>query len=160
MVNTITERQVQFLNRLQDERELTAAANVALNHLRDSYRNHFCTSRHASSVIDLLANLPKKNAELTAGIYEEDNRLFRVYLGQSSGRMLVKSVEVVDGQVEYRYVGQASRVLHNPRRLTREEVGARTLSYGSDTCMICGRRLDDPTSVDRGVGPVCWENYS
>ena len=23
-------------------------------------------------------------------------------------------------------------------------------------CMVCGRRLTDPDSVKRGVGPVCW----
>ena len=24
-------------------------------------------------------------------------------------------------------------------------------------CWICGRSLDDPTSVKRGIGPECWE---
>ncbi len=28
--------------------------------------------------------------------------------------------------------------------------------YVGDKCSICGRRLTASTSLERGVGPVCW----
>lgn len=33
--------------------------------------------------------------------------------------------------------------------------GLRVLSSGA--CAICGRKLTDPTSIDRGIGPECYE---
>lgn len=163
MVNTITQPQVTFLNKLQEERELTTAAHTALIALRDAYRGRFCSMKHASSVIDLLKLLPKKSSEpIQEGIYQgTGGRLVRVYLGQSSQRLLAKEIILnADGSVEYVYLGAAATNLLNCRRLTRDEVNERSLAHGSTTCMICGRRLDVPESVDRGIGPVCWENYA
>ena len=71
--------------------------------------------------------------------------------------MLVKAVEVDEG-VQYTYLGAASRKLPaDAPRLTLDEVG--DLGKTFDHCLCCGRRLDDPESVDRGVGPVCARKY-
>lgn len=170
MVNTITERQVTYINALQEERELYPGAETALEYLRRAYREEFCSKSHASRVIDLLLLMPKKapvetldRFNLTAGIYlTPEERVIRVYEGQQSGHMLAKEVTPVpDGGVVYIYLGLASQnVPVLSRRLTRDEVNERSLAYGSTTCLICGRKLDVPESVDRGIGPVCWENYS
>ena len=129
------------------------------------------TRSKASDVIDFLVTLPKKTAapaparEFEAGIYRSGDHLVRVYEGQKSGAMLVKQVDrhsdgplPEDQYVSYTYLGAASRVLDDSYvRLSMEEVGA--LGVASNHCLICGRRLDDPESVDRGIGPVCASRY-
>lgn len=163
MVNTITERQVTFLNTLQAERD-TTEVEPFLEVLRQHYREERATSKEASMLISTLLAAPKRDRHsLQAGIYllPDTDRLVRVYLGQNSGHMLAKEVLLSAGPVEYVYLGRASgNVPATARRLTRDEVAERTLTVGSTSCMVCGRALDNPESVDRGIGPVCWENYS
>lgn len=88
----------------------------------------------------------------------------RVYLGQQSGQMLAKRIHAeADGGewvVSYEYLGLASKVLTpdtTPVRMSLEEVGEMGIAFNH--CLICSRRLDDPESVDRGIGPVCAANY-
>jgi hypothetical protein len=60
--------------------------------------------------------------------------------------------------VGYHYLGAAARHLPTTaRRLSLAEVGAMGKTF--DHCLTCGRRLDDPESVDRGIGPVCAKKY-
>lgn len=151
-----TEKQRAFIERLLTEKDATGTAYEGWT--PDWNR---ATSKAASAVIDYLMTLPRKSATdkpvIDAGIYESDGHLFRVYLGQKTGNMLVKAVEMDEG-VEYRYLGAASRFLPaGARRLSLEEVGH--LGKAWDHCLICGRRLDDPESVDRGIGPVCANRY-
>jgi hypothetical protein len=166
MVNTITEKQVTFLNKLQLERDLTDCG-PSLEFLRQHYREERATSKEASAVISVLMGAPKRAVfdrhDLQAGVYDTgEGRLVRVYLGQNSGHMLSKEVYICgDGSIDYVYLGLASaNIPPTARRLPREEVAERTLALGSTTCLVCGRGLDVPESVDRGIGPVCWENYS
>lgn len=42
------------------------------------------------------------------------------------------------------------------RKLTEEEARELSEQIAATTCKICGRRLTNPESVKRGVGPVCW----
>lgn len=162
MVNTMTTKQSDFLGVLVAERDTTSVDRF-LEELRQHYREGRATTKEASDVISELLQCPKRaGGTITEGIYEDvgTSTLYRAYLGQNNGRMLCKRV-VFDGKdISYDYQGLASRFLQDARRLTREEVAERTLAYGSGTCMVCGRRLDDPESVDRGIGPVCWGNYS
>jgi hypothetical protein len=118
--------------------------------------------RNASSAIDFLFGCSRSVAPATqgfgrddAGIYVlADGTLVRVYFGQNSGQMLCK--KVVGSGLEY--LGKADRfVVGAFRKATREEVGAWGKTTGS--CLHCGRALDDPTSVDRGIGPICWEKF-
>lgn len=115
-------------------------------------------------VLDMpVTSVPAPREERRAGIYESQGAVFRVYLGQQSGKMLVKLVELpgVDQlfpEPSYRYLGSADKHLPaDARRLPLEEVGR--LGVASGTCLVCGRRLDDPESVDRGIGPVCAARY-
>ena len=161
MVNTITEKQTALLTRLTAERDIDNN-DLRLEELRHRYREGIATVQDASAVISWLLSSPKKHADIEAGIYQsESGALYRVYLGQNSGRMLCKQV-VLDalGDFSYEYVGRADLYMPTARRLTRQEVAEYTLSYGITHCLVCGRRLDDPESVDRGIGPVCWENYA
>lgn len=111
----------------------------------------------SDKITELLA-MPKATVEartIEAGVYvNTDGSTFRVYLGQKSGKML--AAQVVDGDFEY--AGQADRfVKADARKMTLEEAGAWGKATG--TCVVCARRLDDPTSVDRGIGPVCFSKF-
>jgi hypothetical protein len=35
------------------------------------------------------------------------------------------------------------------------------VSFGlrTNSCSVCGKHLDDPVSVERGIGPVCAERF-
>lgn len=144
-------------------------------------------SRRASEIIDKLKDLPYKrfnssvercpavNSEVGMYIVEQgqgpaDPRkggVLRVYLGQQSGRNLVKRL-VDTGQPhpddpdihlrDWEYVGgatghKAQAWLRNARRMTLAE--AKEYGRMTGSCCRCGRRLDVPESVEAGIGPVC-----
>lgn len=161
-----TEKQQQFVTRLLGEKDTTGTAYEGWT--PDWSR---ATSKAASAVIDYLLTLPKRTESVSpaeepeAGVYViHGDEYVRVYHGQQSGRMLAKRINMEqDGgewTVSYEYLGAAARVLvpaATPERLSIEEVGS--LGITTNHCLICGRRLDDPESVDRGIGPVCARNY-
>lgn len=141
-----TAKQLAFIARLADERGVDAPV--------------VDDTRAASAAIDDLLSLPKQHqaptAEPDAGMYLAVNgAIVRVYLGQQSGRMLAKRlVEHGDDTYTWEYLGAASRWIKGSiRRMTLEE--ARDWGRMTTTCCVCGRRLDDPDSVDAGIGPVC-----
>lgn len=169
-----TQKQFDFIKRLLAERQLDAELQNWVNVAREAATKGHLSSSRASQLIDALLAAPKAQAEQSsaeepqAGIYRmpfPGNGLYRVYLGQQSGRMLVSQIvgsssDELGGttNVRYEYLGAAARKLPaEAERMTIEEVGA--LGKTWDTCLICGRRLDVPESVDRGIGPVCAERY-
>lgn len=166
-----TDKQFAFIKRLLGERHLSAELSADVAEARALATSRALSSSAASRLIDRLLEAPKSAPaprevgdaeEPKAGIYDLDGKmLVRVYLGQNSGKMLVKSVDIAeDGSVTYEYQGAASKVFRSiglARRLPVEEVGR--LGLEASTCLICGRGLNDPESVDRGIGPVCAANY-
>lgn len=161
-------KQISFIKSLIDDRELDADNQMAVDLCRELAVEGTFTSKQASKLIDRLLAAPKKADErsrIDAGIYAvEDSEgvhmIVRVYLGQQSGQMLAKQVHLTVGDATYDYLGMASKVFGQATTWTRlelSEVGALGITTGH--CLICGRRLDDPESVDRGIGPVCAENY-
>lgn len=95
----------------------------------------------------------------SAGVYVmRDGSYTRVYYGQQSGNMLAKRLRVVDGEYEYQYIGMAQKHAKMvDRKMTIDE--AKSLGKATGTCCVCGRRLDDPESVDAGIGPVCASKF-
>lgn len=167
-----TQKQFDFIKRLLAEREVSADLNEDVSACRALAVAGMLESRRASALIDALLAAPKKTApaaaeapEIEAGVYViHGDEYVRVYFGQQSGRMLAKRIHMEqDGgewTVHYEYLGAAARVLvpaATPERLSLEEVGS--LGITTNHCLVCGRRLDDPESVDRGIGPVCAKNY-
>ena len=163
-VRPATEKQFALLRTLVVEREMDLALAIHVDSARSSAVAGTLTSREASTLIDALLDAPKKAApapaeDPEAGVYRDGKTYFRVYLGQQSGRMLAKRILFVTAtDVEYVPAGLAARVLTPMAlRLSLEEVGELGVATGS--CLVCGRRLDDPESVDRGIGPVCASRY-
>jgi hypothetical protein len=147
-----TDKQKAFVRTLLAERAGNPDAEVIRTRLNELREVAPMTAADVSAAITALLEIPKSAAaEVEAGVYVLANgNLARVYFGQQSGHMLLK--EVVDGDLEYR--GQAHRFLAGSRKATIEEVG--NWGRATGTCLVCSRRLDDPESVDRGIGPVCY----
>lgn len=156
-----TEKQVTLINKLAAERELDPVEREALTKALP-----LLSTKGASKTIDNLMARPKATAVPTAaieaGVYINDTTgvILRAYLGKQSGRILCKEVVKVEGaepgerEYELEYRGQADRfVTADFRRMSLEEAKAwgRTTSH----CCACGARLDDPASVDAGIGPIC-----
>lgn len=162
-VRLATEKQVAFLVKLANERVLTNLANG--EPLTDPAHVAKLPSKDVSQLIDFLMGQPRRPvaqaAPLTAGAYRlADGRIVRVYLGQQSGKML--AAELVDITAEdrddaWKYLGRADRfVKETDHRLTIEEAEALAASGADHSwCCVCGRALNDPNSVARGIGPVC-----
>lgn len=147
-----TQKQLTFVRTLLAERAGNEAAEAIRNTLNEARLVAPMTAALVSECITALLDIPKASqADPEAGVYVLANgNLARVYFGQQSGHMLLK--EVVDGNLEYR--GQAHKYLAGSRKATIEEVGNWGRTTG--TCLVCSRKLDDPESVDRGIGPVCY----
>lgn len=109
---------------------------------------------------------PSSSFEPTPGMYrtsggdEQGEGIVRVYLGQNSGRMLAKQVVGTKATgYSYEYLGAASRfVTPTTPKLSLDE--AKEWGRMTGTCCVCARRLDDPESVDAGIGPVCGKRMS
>lgn len=162
-VRPASEKQVALITRLAAEKDWTdldgdGGQNVAT--VTAVLAGETVGIKDASSAIDMLFGAPRKAAPaaartIEAGVYvNTDGSTFRVYFGQQSGRML--AARVVDGDFEY--AGQADRfVKADARKMTAEEAGA----WGKTTgrCVFCARKLDVPSSVDRGIGPDCFAKF-
>ena len=177
-MNTMTKAQCDFIVHLADEKDLSlewdgvpsspsyfsAKAREALDNLRNLWQEGRANKMGASAVISLMKGAPAKASpgatDPEAGVYvsEESGEYLRVYLGQESGHMLAKQIFLEEGEVSYTYLGAARRyITPDYRRCTLEEAGS--LGKASGICIHCGRRLDDPESVDRGIGPICAGKY-
>jgi hypothetical protein len=88
----------------------------------------------------------------------EDGTIVRVYLGQRSGKMLAKKLVTDGDHHEYEYMGKATRfVKADTAKLSLEE--AKEFGRMTGTCCVCARRLDNPESVEAGIGPVCAKGF-
>lgn len=177
-----SDKQVSFIQSLLDERDLFKsdrffdsvnamdATELADYIERLKEQANRLNKTVASAWISALLDLPKKGkaepsnngrsaprfSEPEAGMYRtEDGNIYRVYLGQKSGRMLVK--QVVGDEASgygYEYVGAAQYKLpQDAERMTLAE--AKEWGKMTGHCCVCARRLDVPESVDAGIGPVC-----
>lgn len=117
--------------------------------------------RQVSKLIDQLKLSPKKQGELNVdpevGMYieRETDSIFRFYLGQRSGRILAKRLMGHNDGYGYQYVGAAQTAMrrHKLERMTLDE--AKRFGRMTGSCIVCGRRLDVPESVEAGIGPKC-----
>lgn len=158
-VRLASEKQVAFILKLLAEKDLSGTAFT-------SWTGEVLAQlpmQDASPAIDMLMKLPRKpEVEIKAGAYRlEDGSFVRVYRGQQSRKMLAAmliNITAEDRDGAWQYLGMASRfVKPTDHRLTVEECEELTAASGADHswCCVCGRRLDDPNSVSRGIGPVC-----
>jgi hypothetical protein len=156
-----SEKQISFILDLLNQRELQLGTGQTVEQLKEQAEKHL-TKAQATRWIERLKSLPRKSpayrlgggSEPEAGMYKIGDQIVRVYLGQQSGKMLAKELVGEGEHFEWSYLGKATRFIKaDTPRLSLDE--AKKFGRMTGTCCICARRLDNPESVDEGIGPVC-----
>lgn len=164
----ITDRQVTFIESLAAQLDPSVAASLLIDSFAVvSIRD--LSVQQASRFIDVIRPLSdaaraKVRSEervvreavaavtgLTLGIYQNGDRVYRVYPNQKGTVLLAKLWDTTTH--EWVYVGAAARFVTGEMRMT--EAGAKEFGDTWGVCAWCGRTLSDPESLARGIGPVC-----
>lgn len=90
----------------------------------------------------------KPNRERT-GVYAKK-------LVEIGGKRLTEVDEVV--QIDFEYERGAIYKLTPAMKMPLERAKELTVRYGK--CIVCGTRLTDAKSVERGIGPVCIKSFA
>lgn len=89
-------------------------------------------------------------------IYIIDEDMYRLRRSKSSGRLYAMEIMAIEKNKDIYAPGIAAQ-------LTPEhEVDIEVLKHlGRETgiCVICGRQLTNPSSIEAGVGPICAAGY-
>lgn len=94
--------------------------------------------------------------------YLVDHKIYKVFMGRRPyAKELVLYPHDTDPKKKkgrFEYVPGAIRMIPGPEyALTPQQ--AVILGHAFGFCAYCGTELDDPKSVERGVGPHCWKKY-
>ena len=97
------------------------------------------------------------------GMYKNGDRIYQVYWNREGSRLLARELlfDKVNREgknvYKWEYRGQAYRFVRPDQRmeLTLEE--AREFGAMYSRCSQCGRTLNDPLSVELGIGPICGD---
>ena len=150
-----TEKQVQFIARLVEEREISPTGSARL--LLEMWE--FDRTRETATVlIDALMALPRlrhDKAPAPSGLHVLDGEVYRVVVSRGSGRPY--ALRRVEAPGAFEYAPGAVRHLSEDTLMTLEEARDYGVRYG--VCAACGRTLTDPESIEYGIGPVCRTRY-
>jgi hypothetical protein len=163
-----TEKQINFLVKLMDERNLPWT-QATLDKL---------SKKDASALISTLLDTPKPKvskkvtgpkttatgpSEITEGMYRnpETEEIFKVQRAvHGSGHLYAKILLPGDEfgeSAQFAYAAGAIRKLRPEWKLSLEDAKAWGALYGS--CCCCGRTLTDEKSIADGIGPICAGKY-
>lgn len=162
-----SDKQVALIKRLAAERNWNDGQAVLahpMSVVADVVAGVVVEGRDASAAIDLLFGCAKAVRPVAAsaaaaealemGMYRtQDGTMYRVYPAKNGGHLLAKRLVQVDGGWEFEYAGAAGRFVAASDRMSLEEAKAWGAQFG--TCCVCAALLTDPTSVAKGIGPVC-----
>jgi hypothetical protein len=142
-----TEAQTRFLSTLMAER-VHSFSDVRLADISKS---------QASAMIEELLASPRLQTvtfEATVGFYVREGQVFRVQKSKNSGNLYAKALVTEEfGRAHWEYAPGVVKSLKDSQRLTLDS--ARDLGLAHGVCVICGRTLTNPESVDAGIGPIC-----
>lgn len=95
----------------------------------------------------------KGEAVTVAGFYRKDEGIIEAYYTKSQ-QLVARTI--LDNGKKGEYLGKAGLVGLTDK-LTLEEAKA----FGRETgvCMVCGRELTNPASIEDGIGPVCSSKF-
>lgn len=109
-----------------------------------------------------------KTGQATPGIYFYEGRIVKVQANKAKTNCYAKRLVIINGErlneqgehvhFEYEYAAGLVYKLDESMRMTKEQATAFGLQFGR--CAWCGRALKQATSVERGVGPVCWSKFA
>ena len=148
-----TEKQVQFIARLVEEREIPPTGSARL--LLEMWE--FDRTRETATVlIDALMALPRvEKAPAPSGLHVLDGEVYRVVVSRDSGRPY--ALLLVEAPGAFEYAPGAVRHLSEDTMMTLEE--ARDYGVRHGVCAACGRTLTNPESIEYGIGPICRTRY-
>lgn len=154
----ITEKQINFVTRLCDERDVTPPTNL----------EHF-SRREASTEIERLLATPRAkvaqtadaippsgDGDVEAGMYVLGGVIYKVQVAvHGSGKPYAKQLHSDEfGRSTFDYAPGVVRKLRPEHKLTQDQAREWGALYG--TCCRCGRTLTAEDSIERMMGPVCY----
>lgn len=164
-MNTATEKQIEFINNLKVQRDLTAQDDLGTRLIevaRKLWATNAFSKEAASATIEGLKGLPyvQKRSETPSdvpeGMHRVDGVIYKVQRSPESGRVYAK--RLVDSGVaevgwKFEYAAGAIRRLSEDTLMTLEEAKEFGHLYG--VCCVCGRTLTNEASIEAGIGPIC-----
>lgn len=179
-MNTVTEKQISFINQLQAERrwEDIPAMVQKVELARAAWRNKCLDRQMASALIHDLGFMPEREVapvieEVSIeGMHRLDGKIYKVQVAvHGSGRPYAKVLvtdqigtcggcEKCDGEdrcpvysSRFEYAAGVVRRLSLETRLSLSEAKEFGAVYG--TCCVCSRTLTNEVSIEAGIGPIC-----
>lgn len=155
-----TEKQLTFIYSLLQKVEGDNAAEAML-----AFTDGDPTTKSASAFIDRLkteiAGLKTVKAEITEddipeGLHYIGQKVYRIRKAKSSGRLYAELLDT-DAR-EFRYVGRKPLSGASAATLMTLEQ-AKVFGKAFGFCVRCCALLEDPASVEAGVGPVCAKKF-
>lgn len=107
------------------------------------------------------ANVLKIAEAVTTGMYHYEDKNYRVRESKA-GRLYAEeavSTKQNDGtfKTQFIYARGVITKLTGDHRMTAEQAKAHGAYFG--TCVCCGKTLTNEVSIDRMVGPICWDKH-
>ena len=158
-----SERQVSYLRSLMAKHEWQATMPERAD-IDARLASGTLDGRTASSLIDALRAAPlaatKSMGALSVGMYRTpDGTIYRIHESRETGNLYAKRMVwdmLMDDKPRFEYDRGAIYTITSADRMTLAE--ARAWGVETGACCVCGKFLTDPTSVERGIGPVCEKN--
>lgn len=127
-------------------------------------RNGYLSEKQILAVLNGIERDRERNAERVSkpattpvtecGIYRNDDGVFRVKQSQTGNLYALRFIPDAQSKSErFSYERGAIHRLSPEHRLTLAQAVELGAQHG--VCVVCGAELTDPTSVERGIGPVC-----
>jgi uncharacterized protein (DUF3820 family) len=96
------------------------------------------------------ANPTPTNSPKSEGMYRNGDSVYRVQKA-SAGHLYALTLNIQTGKFDF--VRGAMGSLDESMRLTLAQ--CQEIGRAIGRCVVCGARLTDPDSVERGIGPIC-----
>ena len=138
-------------------REASAAIDQAMDN------NKQLRTELATLGADVRPVRERRTAFVSTGMYRVGERIFKVLPSRESERHYAKELvgfhwedgrPVGEGSaLKFQYAKGAMALIGEEHRMSDEE--AREFGRLTGACVVCGKLLTDPKSIEAGIGPVC-----
>lgn len=172
-----TDRQIEYAQTLLRDREVPQKLRDALERPQAQLVTENYTRGAISSLIELLQGYRRTvtvtvdetaKTAVRVGVYAKDGEIYVVKPNRQGTRLYAK--RLVDapsdrlhengdvGRYELEFAPGVVGTLREQHRMPAVDVAALAVRYGR--CIMCGRGLKAASSVERMIGPVCWQKVS
>lgn len=149
-----SDSQVEWIAKMVQQKDLKASVVERIeNELAEGM-----TSKQAAQWLDWLFSPERKDKIREegpeAGFYRIEDVIYRVKVSKAGNWYAEEAIlpAATKSRINWEYIGK-NLAFAGATKLTAQEAG-RFTSY----CMVCGQRLNDPTSRYNGIGPDCAAN--